>query len=168
MFEVLSGYLVPSGGSVLVNGSPVVPGRRRRDVCVLRNAPELVPGLTLSDHLHLYARRYGRSREHLRREGERLGLAEHWGKPPEDLSTGTLKKAWFVLGTASDAAVVLLDEPFNGVDRDSAAAMVQLTVERAHSSLVVLTTHHVATEWGLDTTPAPDAARPPFVVSRLA
>ena len=76
LFEVLAGYLVPLAGSVSVNGQEVRPGHRVAGLKLQRSSPALVPGVTISDHLHLYGRRYGCSTEYLREISRELGLEE--------------------------------------------------------------------------------------------
>ena len=134
LFEVLAGYLVPLAGSVSVNGQEVRPGHRVAGLKLQRSSPALVPGVTISDHLHLYGRRYGCSTEYLREISRELGLEEHINKPPEALSTGTRRKAWFVCNLAAT-------EPFNGIDAETTNRMGELLKQQASDRLILLTSH---------------------------
>ena len=141
LFEVLAGYLVPLAGSVSVNGQEVRPGHRVAGLKLQRSSPALVPGVTISDHLHLYGRRYGCSTEYLREISRELGLEEHINKPPEALSTGTRRKAWFVCNLAAPEPVWVLDEPFNGIDAETTNRMGELLKQQASDRLILLTSH---------------------------
>ena len=141
LFEVLAGYLVPLAGSVSVNGQEVRPGHRVAGLKLQRSSPALVPGVTISDHLHLYGRRYGCSTEYLREISRELGLEEHINKPPEALSTGTRRKAWFVCNLAATEPVWVLDEPFNGIDAETTNRMGELLKQQASDRLILLTSH---------------------------
>lgn len=141
LFEVLAGYLVPLAGSVSVNGREVRPGHRVAGLKLQRSSPALVPGVTISDHLHLYGRRYGCSTEYLREISRELGLEEHINKPPEALSTGTRRKAWFVCNLAATEPVWVLDEPFNGIDAETTNRMGELLKQQASDRLILLTSH---------------------------
>lgn len=141
LFEVLAGYLVPLAGSVSVNGQEVRPGHRVVGLKLQRSSPALVPGVTISDHLHLYGRRYGCSTEYLREISRELGLEEHINKPPEALSTGTRRKAWFVCNLAATEPVWVLDEPFNGIDAETTNRMGELLKQQASDRLILLTSH---------------------------
>lgn len=165
LFEVLAGYLEPSAGTVTVAGERVVAGRRVTTLRVQRSVPALVPGITLRDHLHLYARRYGRSADELADLACRLGLGEHLEKVPEALSTGSLKKAWFVCHAAGDEAVWCLDEPFNGVDKESAGVMATYLAHQSRQRQIVLTAHLLPA--GVEAVGSPLPADDPFVVRAL-
>ena len=132
---------MPLAGSVSVNGQEVRPGHRVAGLKLQRSSPALVPGVTISDHLHLYGRRYGCSTEYLREISRELGLEEHINKPPEALSTGTRRKAWFVCNLAATEPVWVLDEPFNGIDAETTNRMGELLKQQASDRLILLTSH---------------------------
>lgn len=143
LFEVLAGYLDRFAGDVVVGDLPVRAGRRVPPLRLVRAEPALVPGVTVRDHLHLYARRYGRSLDALVDLAVRLGLEPHLDKAPHSLSTGSLKKAWFACNWAGTEPVWCIDEPFNGVDTDSVKVMADLVCERAAESLVLVAAHQL-------------------------
>ncbi|MFT3861438.1 ABC transporter ATP-binding protein [Micropruina sp.] len=151
LFEVLAGYLKPFSGDIVIGDLPVRIGRRASTLRLIRADPALVPGVTVRDHLHLYARRYGGSLDELVALAVRLGLEPHLDKAPHSLSTGSLKKAWFTCNWAGAEPVWCFDEPFNGVDEASVDEMIDLMAERAGDRLLVMTSHQL---------PAPLGARP--------
>jgi ABC-type multidrug transport system ATPase subunit len=163
LFEVLAGYLAPSAGDVVVADQLVRAGHRVPALRLVRAEPAFVPGVTVRDHLYLYARRYARPVAGLVGLAVALGLEPHLDKAPHSLSTGSLKKAWFVCNWAGDEAVWCLDEPFNGIDAESSVTMVDLVAERSRDALVVVTAHQLPA--GVVTVPAPaHYVSPPFTL----
>ncbi len=146
LLEVLAGYLEPWAGRVSLNGQPVRAGHLVAGLSLTRSDPAFVPGISVSDHLHLYNRRYGTQLAAALQLAERLGLLDHLDKPPAALSAGTAKKAWFVCHAMAARPVWCIDEPFNGVDVDSSMAMAEILAERSVTSLVVLTSHQLPAE----------------------
>lgn len=166
LLEVLSGHLAPLAGDIVVGDLPVRAGHRVPTLRVVRAEPAFVPGITLSDHLHLYGRRYGQPRARMVATATDLGLGPHLGKTAHSLPRGSLKKAWFACNWAGDEPVWCLDEPFSGVDAESHARMVELIDERARASLVLTTGHQLPD--GVRAEPASaHYIRPPFVLSQL-
>lgn len=165
LFEVLSGYLQPTSGEVSVGGEPVVAGMRVPALRLQRSRPGLVPGITMRDHLHLYARRYGSSMDELLQLTSILGMDEHLPKPPEALSTGTVKKLWFVCHAAGYEPVWCLDEPFDGVDVESAAVMAAHLKDASSDRLVLITAHVLPS--GIEAHGPELPVGAPFVVRRL-
>nr|WP_300150676.1 ATP-binding cassette domain-containing protein [Propionicimonas sp.] len=166
LFEVLAGYLAPLTGDIVVGDLIVRAGHRVPTLHLVRAEPAFVPGVTVSDHLHLYARRYGEALSPLVATAAELGLEPHLDKAADSLSTGSLKKAWFVCNWAGDEPVWCLDEPFNGVDAESRARMVELIAERARDSLV-LTTGHQLPDGVRAERAAAHYVQPPFVLSEV-
>jgi ABC-type multidrug transport system ATPase subunit len=54
-----------------------------------------------------------------------LSLTEHLDKPMYMLSTGSKRKVWLAAAFASNAAVILLDDPFAALDKPSIAFVMQ-------------------------------------------
>lgn len=154
LFEVLAGYLETWAGQVEVSGQPVRAGHLVPGLHLTRSDPAFVPGVSVSDHLHLYARRYGTDFNAALQLAARLGLWDHLDKPPEALSAGTARKAWFACHAASPHPVWCIDEPFNGVDVESTAVMAKMLVDQSARSLVLLTSHLLPEGLKIMSTPA--------------
>lgn len=75
----------------------------------------------------------------------RVGLSELAARPIGHLSGGQRKRAFVARGIAQGARLLLLDEPFAGVDRTSQATITELLHElRSEGRTVVLSTHDIA------------------------
>jgi energy-coupling factor transport system ATP-binding protein len=75
---------------------------------------------------------------------ETLGIAEHAGHYPRDLSVGERQRVALAAILAAEPGIILLDEPTRGVDYAQKQALVRyLETERRKGRTVVLCTHDV-------------------------
>lgn len=139
--ELLSGYLRPWQGSVTVCGEPAHSdgARSRRRVC--RTKPALFTQMTVRDHLVLSARATGADPGRQLARGDAFGLAPWLDENAGVLSSGSAKKLWYLVCTAGDFDVVVLDEPYNALDVDSAALMSEELDAWGHEATVMLVCH---------------------------
>ncbi|MCX2747734.1 ATP-binding cassette domain-containing protein [Arthrobacter sp. MI7-26] len=139
--ELASGYLSPWAGTVLVNETRADdPGtRNRRRVC--RSEAALFAQMTARDHIVFacIARDVDPGPEILR--ATQLGIEPWLGENAGNLSTGNVRKLWYVMNTVGQFDCVVLDEPFNGTDAEGVAYMVEEIRRWAESKLVVIVTH---------------------------
>jgi len=125
-----------AGGRVEVEGAPAyVP-----------QGDMLLPWLTLAENIALPLLVRGVPRERAlaeaRRIASRLGLVEHLGKLPREASGGTRRKAAVALVQGAD--VLLLDEPFTGVDAAGVGVLLgMLSSLKAQGIALVVVTHQV-------------------------
>ena len=105
----------------------------------------LYPYLTIDEHLDLFARAYGLGRELARERtaelAERLDFSRHRSHVVEELSGGTRQKLNLAIALLHDPAIVLLDEPYAGLDIESYRAFVAWAddAKRAGKCIVVIT-----------------------------
>lgn len=118
--ELVAGTLRPRTGSVTVLGEPATSPRLRARRTVCRAAPALYPALTATEHASLL----GADVRALRDRADRYGLGPWLDTRVSALSTGNARKAWLLLSTTSPVELVVLDEPFNGLDEQGVDALV--------------------------------------------
>lgn len=117
--NILAGYDQPSGGRVEIDGRPIKgPGRDRVMVfqetalwpwmTVLKNT---IFGPSMSGHLD-HARAVEKAEELLRK----VGLQDFRDKYPAQLSGGMQRRAELCRALIMDPRVMILDEPFRGLD----------------------------------------------------
>jgi ABC-2 type transport system ATP-binding protein len=116
LLEVCSGYLPPWRGTVRVNGMDAGDAAARSSRRVCRTKQALYPNMTVRDHLAFAARCVGVGLDEVLARGERYGLHRWLSHDAKALSTGNSRKLWIVVCTVGAFSVVLLDEPFNGLD----------------------------------------------------
>lgn len=141
LLKVLAGLLRPSGGHARIEGG-------RRAVGWIGHQPQLYAHLTVRENLRFWASLYDVPEADLaKREADllgRLGLHEHGDRPVRALSRGLVQRVAIARALIHDPRVLLLDEPFTGLDRTAAEEFRRLLAEQAAGGRVtVLVTHNV-------------------------
>ncbi len=146
--RVLAGVVPATGGSVHVGGVDVRrhPLAAKHLVGYCPDVGGLVPRATPWEHLQLAARLRGlRGWEHRARDLlERFDLAAAADRVTAGFSHGMGRRLSVVLAAFHSPRVLLLDEPFDGVDPlgvDATLALVE--AERAAGAAVLVSTHLV-------------------------
>lgn len=152
LIEAASGYLKPLAGKLSINGIDVreLELRLIRKVC--RERPALHPYLSLNDHLAIAADLGEVERSEPLSRAKNYGLDEWARTRTTELSTGTAKKLWFIMCTTGKFSMVFLDEPFNGLDRESVDLMCGEINAWKTKKLVVLASHTIPAALELDET----------------
>ena len=145
LLRSVSGVYRVEKGRVSIGG---LEPRRAAARGLLAFAPDevgLYPRLTGAEHLELVSRLYGRRWRRLHEAVEKLGLVEQLGRRVEEYSRGMKRKLAMLMALASDAPVLLLDEPLSGLDIVSVYNAVELlrSVARDEGKTVIVTTHEV-------------------------
>ena len=98
----------------------------------------LLPWLTAMDNITLTGVSANAAREML----SALGLSEtEMVAMPQNLSGGQQRRVALARALTADSDVLLLDEPFNGLDEDTWQSVVPLIMQYAAHKPVVLVTH---------------------------
>jgi ABC-2 type transport system ATP-binding protein len=126
-------------GSILVNGIPNNRPESRRIIGYIPEIPSFYPNLTVSEHMEFVARAYRMTDYKQRAEEllERYALTEHKSKLGSELSKGMAQKLNICLGLFTQPSVLLLDEPFIGLD-PHAIKELKNEMERLRSQGVTL------------------------------
>lgn len=148
LLRVLATLLVPHGGRLSLFGRSDRAGlgaARARMGAVLHGTC-LVGALSLEANLLFYARLYGVAAARGRVEGllDRMGLRDRRRDPVSTLSRGLLQRADLSRALLHDPALLLLDEPFTGLDAGAAARVEEILLERRRGgTAIVLVAHDV-------------------------
>jgi manganese/iron transport system ATP-binding protein/manganese/zinc/iron transport system ATP- binding protein len=144
LFRALLGELPVTTGSITVAGtSAYVPQteRARLDFPVSALDVALMGAYARTSW---YRRIAGRDRALARGALERVGLADRAGTRFGALSGGQRQRVLMARALVQDAGVLLLDEPFAGVDRTSQEAIMRILDElRAEGRILLIATHDV-------------------------
>ena len=131
-------------GRVFINGQPNTSPQSRRAIGYIPEIPSFYPNLTISEHMEFVARAYRLSDYQERAEEllTRFSLIEHRKKLGSELSKGMAQKLNICLGLFTEPSVLLLDEPFIGLD-PHAIKELKLTMERLRESgaTLLISTH---------------------------
>jgi heme exporter protein A len=156
LLRLLAGLMRPTAGEVRVMGEPLTRGadRIRRAIGLLSHQSFLYDDLTLLENLAFAARLYGLERPRALAAAalEQAGLGGRVNELPRRLSRGLLQRAAIARALLHDPQVLLLDEPFTGLDAGAADRLrADLRTRLSQDLGVVLVTHHLAEAWDLAT-----------------
>lgn len=147
--KILSGLLRPDGGTVRVCGHDLAtdPVGAKRCLGYVPDEDALFDTLTPNEYLSLIAELHHLDRpaaaDTIRALFAELGLGEAADRPIESLSRGQRQKVLIAAALVHDPEVLLLDEPLNGLDVNTALAfrgMIEALVGRGKT---VLFTSHI-------------------------
>ncbi|HEX2085085.1 MAG TPA: ABC transporter ATP-binding protein [Solirubrobacteraceae bacterium] len=122
MLRLLAGFERPDGGCLMVGDEIVAGGRtfmapERRRIGMVFQDYALFPHMTVAANVaYALGPRPERSRERVRDVLELVGLADLGGRHPHELSGGQQQRVALARALAGTPKVVLLDEPFSGLD----------------------------------------------------
>ncbi|REF94811.1 ABC-2 type transport system ATP-binding protein [Asanoa ferruginea] len=143
--RIILGVLAPDSGEVTWQGSRLTREDRRR----FGYMPEergLYPKMTVRDQLVYLGRLHGLSLDTVRRNVnellEWLSLGERADDPVENLSLGNQQRAQIAAALVHDPDVLVLDEPFSGLDPMAVDTVVTVLRERTHRGVPVLFSSH--------------------------
>ncbi|HEV2148885.1 MAG TPA: heme ABC exporter ATP-binding protein CcmA [Longimicrobiaceae bacterium] len=149
LLKMLAGLVRPTRGEVRIAGEAVTggDGAWRGSIGVLSHQTFLYAGLSAAENLEFYGRLYGldRLRERVGEALEGVGLWERRGDRVRGFSRGMQQRLALARTLLHDPRLVLLDEPYTGLD-PHAAAMLGGVLERLRDGArtVVLVTHNLS------------------------
>jgi len=151
LLRVAAGLSTPSRGRVLVDGldAATSPREAKRRTGFAGDRPLIYGELTAAENLEFAARLYGLSASEARRAaGDGLkaqGLSHRSADPARTLSHGMAQGLSLARATLHGPSVLLLDEPFEGLDARRSARLLEFIRDGAGraSRAVLLSTHQV-------------------------
>ncbi|MBP2476661.1 manganese transport system ATP-binding protein [Crossiella equi] len=152
LFKTIMGVLRPDSGSVRVHGGTPAAARKAGLVGYVPQSETVDWAFPLSVRDVVMTGRYGglgftrrpRKADHeaVAEALARVELTDLAHRQIGQLSGGQRKRAFVARGIAQHARVLLLDEPFAGVDKPSEATITRLLRELAASGVSVLVSTH--------------------------
>lgn len=147
LLRLLAGLLKPGAGAVRIGGVALPGGHAARAMIgVLSHDSMLYPALTARENVEFTARLYGLESP-ARAAGDalrRLRVLDRAETPVRALSRGLQQRVSIARAIVHDPRVLLLDEPFSGLDDAGAAALTAvLETLRTQGATLVLVTHNL-------------------------
>jgi ABC-2 type transport system ATP-binding protein len=143
--RIILGVLEPDSGEVRWRGRPMDVETRTR-IGYLPEERGLYPKMRVRDQLQYFAELHGLSRERARESTaywlERLGVAERAGDRVEALSLGNQQRVQLGAALAHGPELLVLDEPFSGMDPVGVDALAGILAEQAADGVPVLFSSH--------------------------
>jgi heme exporter protein A len=146
LLRMLGGLLKPTAGDVNVATVAATDSSRRRLVGLLSHHTLLYAALTARENVRFAAECHGISDADgaARRALARLRVDDRADTPVRLLSRGLQQRVSIARALVHDPRIVLLDEPYTGLDDIGARALTTALLElRAQGAAMVLVTHHL-------------------------
>ncbi|MGH7717220.1 MAG: heme ABC exporter ATP-binding protein CcmA [Gemmatimonadaceae bacterium] len=148
LLRVLAGLLRPTSGRASIAGVALPGGAAARaSVGLISHASMLYGALTPRENVEFAARMQGvaEPRATARAALEHMRVLDRADTPVRSLSRGMQQRVSIARATVHSPRVVLLDEPFTGLDDAGAAALTAVLADlRAHGATLVLVTHNLS------------------------
>jgi heme exporter protein A len=147
LLRVLASLARPTLGAVTVAGHalPTQAEAARRVLGVVAHHPLVYGDLTAEENLKFYARMYRVSDRVIEALLERVGLGARRRDLARTFSRGMLQRLALARALLHSPAVLLLDEPYTGLDPTGSALLDDCLREwRAEGRTVLMTTHDLA------------------------
>jgi ABC-2 type transport system ATP-binding protein len=145
LLRIMLGVLSPDRGTVRYDGSPVGEEDRRR-WGYMPQERGLYPGMPAGAQVVHFGRLHGLSRDDATSRArlllEELGLEERWDDRTDKLSGGMQQRLQLATALVHDPAVIILDEPFAGLDPVAVVSLSETLRQRAGIGCTVLFSSH--------------------------
>lgn len=145
LMRVMFGVIDPLTGETRWRGHSVGSVDRRR-WGYMPQERGLYPAMPAGDQLVYLARLHGVSRAEATRSARELlaelGLADRWSDRPDKLSGGMQQRLQLAAALVHQPDVIVLDEPFAGLDPVAVDELSATLVSRVHAGMTVLFSSH--------------------------
>jgi ABC-type multidrug transport system ATPase subunit len=146
LLRMVAGLLEPTDGHALVHGHPTGSLAARAAVSYLSDHPTFYDDLSVWEHLEYVARMHGVV-EWEQQAADllgHLGLYERADDLPVQFSRGLRQKASIAIGLIRPFGVLLVDEPFVGLDAAGKVALLELLEDaRQEGATLLVATHEL-------------------------
>ena len=155
LFKALTGFVRPSRGRIRINGLTVAEAQREQAVAYVPQSEGIDNNFPVSVWDVVMMGRYGSmnllriparaDRVAVREALSQVELLPLRDRPIGALSGGQRKRAFLARAIAQGASVLLLDEPFNGVDVRTEKLMADLFLQfRSEGRTILISTHDLS------------------------
>jgi manganese transport system ATP-binding protein len=155
LFKAIMGFVTPAKGRVTIAGLPVGTAQKRGLVAYVPQAEEVDWNFPVSVWDVALMGRYGyMNRLRIPRPLDkqiatdalkRVNMLDYRDRQIGELSGGQRKRAFLARALAQEARIMLLDEPFTGVDATTQETIIALmTALRSEGHTILISTHDLA------------------------
>jgi ABC-2 type transport system ATP-binding protein len=143
--RVILGVLTPDEGDVTLDGTPLTP-EVRSNFGYMPEERGLYPKMRVGEQIAYFGRLHGMSKEKATASAsgllERLGLGERIDETVDSLSLGNQQRAQIAAALVHDPSVLVLDEPFSGLDPLAVETVLSVLKDFASRGAPVLFSSH--------------------------
>ncbi len=154
LFKAIMGFVRPSRGEVLLSGADIAAAQKRNLVAYVPQSEEVDWTFPVSVWDVVMMGRYGymnflripraEDRRVVEESLARVGMSDFRERQIGELSGGQKKRVFLARALAQRGRVILLDEPFTGVDVGTETAIIELLRDlRRDGHLMLVSTHNL-------------------------
>jgi len=147
LMRMLVGMLEPTDGNATIVGHPIGSIESRASISFLADQPVFYDDLTVWEHLEYIARLHGTDDWEQQAVDlvDMVGLMPRVDDLPTTFSRGLKQKAAITMAFVRPFDVMLIDEPFVGLDRTGREALLELlTLAHGDGATLVVATHELS------------------------
>lgn len=149
LLRIVATLLQPTGGEISVGGwsFPRYAAKVRRHIGLVSHQPLLYRDLTAAENLEFFARLYQLDdiQERVREALRKVGLFARQRDPVGGFSRGMVQRLTIARAALHEPDVLLLDEPYTGLDQDAAGLLDSLLRQESElGRTILLITHDLA------------------------
>ena len=147
LIRIITNIIEPDSGQLLLDGAPITQLAMER-MGYLPEERGLYKKLTVGEQIAYFGRLKGLSSREAQRRGsewlERLDAAGWESKKVQELSKGMQQKVQFITTIMHEPSLVILDEPFSGLDPVNAQLLIDTVRDlQKEDTTVILSTHQM-------------------------
>lgn len=142
-FDLLSGFLRPTSGTIMIDGTSLVPlPIEKRPITILFQKHNLFEHLSVEKNIHLGKQKA--SKEQIAAILKEVDLEGFGTRKATELSGGQQQRVALARALIRKKPILLLDEPFTGLDSETKAQMLTLVEEitKRHQLHTIMITHN--------------------------
>ena len=148
LLRMITGIFFPDEGEILFNGQKFEPMKDSMYIGYMPEERGLYKKMKIGEQALYLAQLKGLSRsdamEKIKYWFTKLGMESWWNKKVEDLSKGMSQKLQFVTTVLHEPKLIILDEPFSGLDPLNANLIKDEIFELAKKgSTIIFSTHRM-------------------------
>jgi len=146
LLRMITGIFYPDSGTILFNGEKFDQERHVGDMGYMPEERGLYKKMKIGEQAVYLARLRGLSRQEAEQRSkawfQRLDMTTWWHKKVEDLSKGMSQKLQFVTTVIHNPRLLILDEPFSGLDPVNANVLKDEIFRLAQEGTTIIFSTH--------------------------
>ena len=145
LLKIICGFYTPTSGTILLdNENYIEKNSFPKNTRALIEKPNFLPDLTGFENLKLLASIQNKiGTEEINKILEELNLSEEKNKKYSKYSLGTKQKLGIAQVLMEDPSLIILDEPFNGVESETVNKIRNLLIEEKKKDKIIIIASHI-------------------------
>lgn len=150
LLKIICGLILPNSGSIFLDGKDItrlVP--TKRNIVMTLQDSYLFPHMTVEKNIAFSMKMRGKKKNEIKKRVknllEMIDLKGYENKKPKELSGGEKKRVALARAICSYPKILMLDEPFTGLDNKIKAKMLDIIkfLNEKYNMTLVLVTHDI-------------------------